>query len=508
LSFWSILSPQGPFQEKREEPAFFSDLNLDQLVEAITHPKKDYDLKPYYYSTVPNKECIRYRQEVFRDLEDPNVMRHIVLFTMQMSRVTRYERMIEKLSFEHHRKGWFLEAVLAYCEAVRELEQGLSDGRVSSRGLGEFREYLGNYVHSPEFQLLFTEACEVKKALGGIKYSLVIHPGKFSVRAYEGELDYTVEIERTFQKFREGTVKQYVCGVRDNGGMNHIEAKILEFVARLHPEPFAALGQFFTRRNPFIDDVIRRFHREIQFYVAYLEFLDDFKRQGLPFCYPEVSALSKEEEVRDGFDLALAAALRQSKGIVVCNDFFLEGPERILVVTGPNQGGKTTFARMFGQLHYLAALGCPVPARKARLFICDRIFTHFEREESVSDLRGRLQNDLLRMRDILLNATPESVLIVNEIFASTTLEDAVFLSRHIMERVVDLGALCVWVTFIDELSCLGRETVSMVGTVDPDNPNVRTFKILRRPADGLAYALSIARKHRLTYQQIKERVEP
>jgi DNA mismatch repair protein MutS len=163
---------------------------------------------------------------------------------------------------------------------------------------------------------------------------------------------------------------------------------------------------------------------------------------------------------------------------------------------------------MFGQLHYLAALGCPVPARKARLFICDRIFTHFEREESVSDLRGRLQNDLLRMRDILLNATPESVLIVNEIFASTTLEDAVFLSRHIMERVVDLGALCVWVTFIDELSCLGRETVSMVGTVDPDNPNVRTFKILRRPADGLAYALSIARKHRLTYQQIKERVEP
>jgi len=245
----------------------------------------------------------------------------------------------------------------------------------------------------------------------------------------------------------------------------------------------------------------------VQFYIAYLRYISPLKRAGRRFCYPRVDIKNKEVFNYEGFDLALAQKLLAENAPLVCNDFQLRDPERIIVVTGPNQGGKTTFARTFGQLHYLAALGCPVPGREAQLFLCDRIFTHFEKQESINNLRGKLQDDLIRIHRILEEATTASIIILNEIFTSTTLQDALFLGRRILDKISQKDLLCICVTFLDELSSFDEKTVSMVSTVDPEDPTRRTYRIIRKAADGISYALSLAEKHGLTYNRLKERLQ-
>jgi hypothetical protein len=509
VTFQSILfehPEQRAPADRREAPAFFADLHLDQVIASITATREEYDLIPFFSAALHDVEAITYRHGILRDLEGKALWGCIGLFARQMRAMRAHLAQADKLHHAYQQERWFLDAVGLYGEAVDGLQRGLAGPDINSRGFLALRAYLARYVQSPDYTALLAEAAQLQTDLAGITYCLHIQGGRVTVSKYDAEVDYAAEVAATFRKFAEADARDYRTKFPDWPEMNHVEAGILERVARLYPDVFQALGSFCERHRRYLDRTIADFDREVQFYVAYLEYVRGFAASGLPFCYPQVSDRAKEVAARDTFDLALANTLIPQGAPVVCNDLALAGRERIIVVTGPNQGGKTTFARTFGQLHYLASLGCPVPGREARLFLYDHLFTHFEQEEQLHNLRGKLQDDLVRIHDILSLATPRSIVILNEIFSSTTFDDALLLSEKVLERIVQLDLLCVCVTFIDELASLGESIVSMVSTVDPADPATRTYKVVRRPAAGRAYAAAIAEKYGLSYERLKERI--
>ena len=105
-----------------------------------------------------------------------------------------------------------------------------------------------------------------------------------------GEPDYAEDVLETFSRFRQGTGKSYLKDIRDAGSMDHVEAAVAAFVARLNPDAFAALRAFTENHQPLIPEAVIRLERQACFYLAYLEVVDELADRGLPSTLPELGS--------------------------------------------------------------------------------------------------------------------------------------------------------------------------------------------------------------------------
>ena len=499
----SVLFPPDMADEplSQEPPSCFHDLMLDQLAASLMIGREEYDLGPHLYTPLVDPGAIIYRQAVVTDLLRPELRAHLQEFAEGMRRARKDLDRAGELRHHIQQRIRCLTALGNYQKAVGKLATDLSADLPASAALTGIADELRALVEGEAFTVAVNEREALETELAELRYAIHIEGPKVTVTPDPGDGDYSEEIEATFLRFRQAPTAPRKFANTNYPEMNHVEASILDLVAQLNPGFFERLKDYVDARMAERHAVVDRFTREIQFYLAYLDLLDPLKNAGLDFCLPHVTD-RKESRVRAGFDVVLAGRLTGQGTAVVTNDFTMSSGDRIIVVTGANQGGKTTFARTFGQLHYLGALGYPVPGNEAELHLFDRLLTHFEHEENLHDLHGKLEDELVRMKSILDEATGQSIIIANEVFASTALQDAISLGTAILRTIIDRDIVCVCVTFVDELSTLSDTTMSLVAAVDPQDADRRTFRLEPRPADGLAYALAISDKHGLSEEKL------
>lgn len=511
--FVSILFPTAESMReplRNDPPDFFKDLHLTDLIGQAAVDRAGADLRAYYYTMLRDTGVIRYRQEVLRELEIEETRKAVSDFAVSVFEVRHFLGQFhdsysqpEVLNGHPLEQGKLLHSAVRYCRAVESLMAHFQPPPPFSEGLRRFFCFLKSLTEESGYKEFSEETHSLRARMDAIEYCIRISGNTVRVEKYSGQEDFAIAITALFEKFRQGEVQDYRHRLHSGPYCEETEEGILNLVRNYYPDEFKELAAFTRTRFRFEEPLLLEFSNEVQFYLRWLNFIHPLRQSGLSFCIPEITLEKDRLFCNAGFDLALA---KQLFGRTVPNDFLLEAPERLTVITGPNQGGKTTFTRAFGQMHYLAALGLSVPGKSARLFLCEKILTHFEREEDLASENGKLRDDLVRLKLLLDQTDEKSLVLINEIFASTTADDALLLGRKMMSRLISAGSLGIIVTFLDELADTGPETVSMMSLVSEDENRTRTFKIQRKAPDGLAYALQIAARHGLTESQLKQRL--
>ena len=496
---WRDAPDYAPYNE-----AVFADLNIDQIIRRVTKDRERYRLDEFYAQRPNNHRDVLFRLEITRALRQEDCREAMRLFLQQFALMRRCLHYGSLHGDPSVAEKWRLDAAGAYMRAVDHLSDGLHRGE-AAEGFRLFGVWLEAFNREKEMTRLRMEAQTMEQAFDSVRYAVELDIAAERVRVLDDvdATDYGAMVIRALDRFELRDVPEIVAlaDIR----MSDFELRMLKILKTKHPALFKQLHLFHEACPPFPDSQLEAFERELQFYMTFLDHLRPLEQAGFRFAQPDITdADDGEMEINGGFDLSLAFSTLGMNVPIVPNDIRKSAHENCFVLTGPNQGGKTTFARMFGQVIYFASLGFPVPCASAKLPCPAGLYTHFAIEEDMRANAGRLMEELTRLAHIVRDAPERSVIILNELFSSTTNYDAHRLGRRVLDTFAEKGQTCLYVTHISQLAG-EQDAVSLVACVD-ERDGRKTFRIARKPADGRAYAAPLLEKHRLSARAIKERV--
>lgn len=183
----------------------------------------------------------------------------------------------------------------------------------------------------------------------------------------------------------------------------------------------------------------------------------------------------------------------------VPNDIHLDQEGRVLIITGPNSGGKTAYCKTVVQIQLLGQIGCYIPATQGQLVPVEHIYYQVPDPGQLSAAMGRFGHELQRTREIFFNSTSRSLIVLDELSEGTTFEEKMTISEYILKGFHKLGASTLLVTHNHELcELLRKDGIGRYLQVEfmPQGPTHRLIAGISKVshADRVASAIGFSQK--------------
>ncbi len=470
------------------------DLALSRILEEIKKGTPDFPedfllFSPYDVATQ------NLRRETAEEIYGSSaVFENFKQFAARLYVLKKHRAGIIEIKNKDARNHCFLNAVLEYCKDLERLCKITENAR--SRGLRVLHES-AEALLSEALRGLYEKAEALSARVSGM-LSLSMRFDFFNQTVKIGEREKTPASERLSLLADDlfGVKLAFSFSAVNNVQLSPLEELLLEAMKARSPEIFEELEAFYEENRRLDFNKLIDLRDEILFFTGYIEFVKKYEEAGFKFCFPKMT--NGSICARGMYDISLAVKLGRAD-LVVANDTDMEKGD-IFVVSGSNQGGKTTFLRSFGQCTFLASQGLPVPAQSFVAPFFGLIATHFNRAEKAG--KSRLEDEIERIKNILSRAGENSLVLFNECFVGTRRGDAVLLSEKVFAKLFEFGATCGFVTHFFELPMRDSRLVSFVADITEDGTERRTYRILKKSPDGLAHAHSIAAACGATYEQL------
>lgn len=234
---------------------------------------------------------------------------------------------------------------------------------------------------------------------------------------------------------------------------------------------------------------------ELTFYLGCLNLRSALSSRGISLCLPEPSPAEPLElhatELRD------PSLVLQTEGTVFGNDVQADG-KSLMIVTGANSGGKSTFLRSVGLAQVLMQCGCFVAARSFTASISKGVFTHFIREEDASMTHGRLDDELARMSELIDGIDAGALLLCNESFASTNEREGSEIGREVVCALLESRIRIIYVThqfdFAESFARSPTRSSTLFLAAEREAGGARSFRIRAHDPEPTSYGADLYAK--------------